>query len=364
MADVVLRSGLTYDRGRIQAALCEMIGAAGGWPRVFRAGARVLLKVNLLAAKSPDRAITTHPEVVGAVVELLRERGCRVFVGDSPGGPVRGVERYWRNCGLLDLAAELDFELVNFEASGSVPKDVNGTRYHIARPMFAYDALVNMCKFKTHMLCRLTCAVKNSFGAVPGLGKAMLHSYAPRPRDLAKHIVNIYSLFRFDLVIMDAILAMDGKGPSTDGNPREDGLLGVATDSVLLDMVMSTLVGLGPTEIDTTREARKRGFGKPWKEITVDGSYTFRDFRIPRTDFYNLVPTFVGSLLRPLMEKVPRSNEKCTACGICERTCPVDAITIADGRALMDRDTCIQCLCCHEMCPENAIDVQGSFRRR
>lgn len=56
-----------------------------------------------------------------------------------------------------------------------------------------FDAIINACKLKTHMLCRITNAIKNAFGIVPGLGKSVIHSYAPGPRDLAEQVVNVWS---------------------------------------------------------------------------------------------------------------------------------------------------------------------------
>lgn len=362
-ADVVIRQGLVYDRPLLVNAIEEMVSSAGGWPAAIRPGARVLLKVNMLAAKAPDRAITTHPEVAAAVAVLLSRRGCSVALGDSPGGAIRGIERYWANCGYEALRTDPGIELVSFEAGGSIAKEAGGIRYHIAKPMYEYDAVINMCKFKTHMYCRLTNALKNSFGAVPGLGKAIIHSYALRPRDLAVHIVNIYSLVRFDLTIMDAIAAMDGKGPGTDGRKRQDGVLAVAGDGVDLDMVMSELVGLGPEAVDTTREARRRGMGRPRDRIVVDGSASFPDFRIPPVWMYNLIPGFLGALVRRFLKTVPASTARCTGCGLCARSCPVQAIEIREGRALMDRRKCIVCLCCHELCPENAIGVRNPLDR-
>lgn len=364
--DVVLRSGFeSYDRNRLIDAISEMVGLAGGWPDSVVPGAKALLKVNMLSAKSPERAITTHPEIVAAMVILLREQGCTVTVGDSPGGAVRGIERYWNNCGYSEIARELDIELVNFEKAGSVEMAVGDRTYNIARPIIQSDVLINMCKFKTHGLCRLTNAVKNAFGAIPGLGKAILHSYGVRPVDFSEYLVDIYELVDFDLTIMDAILAMDGKGPSTDGTPRWDGLLGVSRDGVCLDMVMTELVGLDPLKLYTNRIALERGLGKPREGITVHGleECVLEDFRVPRESFFNLLPSFLGGIARILFKKPPVSTEKCTGCGVCARGCPTGAINIRNGRAVMNRGKCIMCLCCHELCPEQAVKVRIPFGR-
>lgn len=364
MKDVALRQGLDYDRKILVATLGEMVETTGGWPEKAVRGARVLLKVNMLAAKAPERAITTHPEVVAAMAVLLRERGCSVAVGDSPGGAIGGIERYWRNCGFDRLVEDPGVELVSFERAGSIELQSGGRIYRIAKPVLEYDVLINMCKFKTHMYCRLTNAVKNCFGAVPGIGKAIIHSYAVKPRVLAKYIVDIYGLIPFDMVVMDAILSMDGRGPGTDGHPRRDGILGVARDGVLLDMVMSKIAGLRPGELDTTREALKRGMGKPFGEITVDGTAVLPDFDIPETWFYDFVPGFAGALARTFVKTVPAAGSKCTGCGFCAKSCPVGAISVRDGRARMNRRKCIVCLCCHELCPENAIEVRNPLKKR
>jgi uncharacterized protein (DUF362 family)/NAD-dependent dihydropyrimidine dehydrogenase PreA subunit len=328
-------------------------------------GASVLLKVNMLSAKEPERAITTHPEVVAAMTMLLQEEGCRVMVGDSPGGAVKGIERYWRRCGYLEIADELGIELVNFESSGSEEITVGGSRYNLARPLFDADVLINMCKFKTHGICRLTNAVKNAFGAVPGLGKAVIHSHAVRPAALARKVVDIYSAVPFSLHVMDAILAMDGKGPSTDGSPRLDGILGVSSDGVMLDMVMAQLTGMGALKLRTNRAALERGLGKSLEDISVLGmeECSLTDFRVPRENFYNLLPPFLGDLARFLFKRPPSSGENCNGCGVCAEACPAEAIEIVGGRAVMNRRKCIMCLCCHELCPQRAIRVKMPFER-
>ncbi len=47
--------------------------------------------------------------------------------------------------------------------------------------------------------------------------------------------------------------------------------------------------------------------------------------------------------------------EECTSCGICADVCPVEAISLDGGVALIDQDECTQCLVCLDECPVEAI---------
>lgn len=51
-------------------------------------------------------------------------------------------------------------------------------------------------------------------------------------------------------------------------------------------------------------------------------------------------------------------SEQCTGCGTCCDVCPVDAIRIENGRAVITIE-CMDCGACPRVCPEGAIRKQS-----
>jgi NAD-dependent dihydropyrimidine dehydrogenase PreA subunit len=49
-------------------------------------------------------------------------------------------------------------------------------------------------------------------------------------------------------------------------------------------------------------------------------------------------------------------SSKCTGCGACVEVCPVDAIKLDNGKALVG-DECVECGACVNECPNGAIEV-------
>jgi uncharacterized protein (DUF362 family)/NAD-dependent dihydropyrimidine dehydrogenase PreA subunit len=361
-----------YEPARVREAVRRAVDLVGGVSAFVRPGERVLVKPNLLSAKAPDRAITTHPEVIGAVAELVREAGGVPSVGDSPGGAVRGVQRVWRNTGLLELSERGGLPLVSFEASGSA--EVHGAHgsYMIARPALDADAVVSVAKMKTHALTAYTGCVKNMFGVVPGFLKSRLHAEAPRPVPFAHRVVDVFSLVPPRLSVLDAVVAMEGNGPS-GGRPRSVGAVLAGSDAVAVDAVAAAMMGFREGSVPTLRIAAERGLGvASLRDIQVVGvepsSFDLSGFALPDTRFMNLIPDFLVRALEPWIWICPEMSKEwgCRgeACGLCVRSCPVGAVAMEDDRPVVARRDCIECLCCHEVCPEQAVRVRFSWLAR
>jgi len=89
-------------------------------------------------------------------------------------------------------------------------------------------------------------------------------------------------------------------------------------------------------------------------------------FKRPRTGVQRvrMIPSSVPSWITEQLLASPQASSRCTACGVCVENCPVEAITIVDGRARMDLERCIRCYCCHELCPEDAVEFHQSLLAR
>ena len=332
---------------------------------------RVLIKPNLLSAKGPDRAITTHPELVAAVARMVRDHGAAVMIGDSPAGAKTGIQRVWDETGYSEMARRYDFELVSFEASGTRPIAVDTKVYYIAKPALEADLVINMPKLKTHVLTLMTGAVKNMFGVIPGFRKGMYHKEAPTPRRFSRIVVDVFSTVQPELNIMDAVIGMEGDGPAS-GTPRDCGLLLASPDAVALDTVAGHLIGLDPDTVHTTRMAADAGLGIGWMEgIEVLGesleSARIPDFKLTSNRAMEFIPKLAVDLISPFLWLRPKVDEhRCTGCGECVSSCPTKALQVLNGNGLpvVTKELCINCWCCHEICPTDAVYIDRSWLAR
>lgn len=358
----------SYASDELAGALVGVMEPFGGMQSFVSPGDRVLIKPNLLSAKGPERAITTHPNLVEAVAFLVRSCGAEPLVGDSPGGAIRGIERVWKNTGMQEMAERNGLELINFEASGLEEVISGSYTFHIARPVLEADVIINMPKLKTHTLTLLTCGIKNIFGTIPGFRKAGMHKKYPKPAEFSRMLVELFGLVKPALTIVDAVTAMEGNGPSS-GSPRKIGLLLASPDAVAVDAVAGDLVGFRRGQIDTTSMADEAGIGTAELgriRIVGDGAGVRPEgFELPSNRGMRLIPGPLARMMAPLVWlKLEIDPGRCTRCRLCLDSCPVKTIEDRNGVIAVKHEKCIQCMCCHELCPECAIDIRMSLLAR
>ncbi len=363
MQTVSLERSLTYDYPTVRSAMERLLMPLGGMGAFVRPGERVLLKPNMLSAKPPEAAVTTHPSVLRAAIELVREAGAIALVGDSPG--VGGIRRVAERSGMLTVVEETGATLVPFEETREAAGGGTFRRFALARPYLEADRVINLPKLKTHEMMTMTCAVKNLFGAVVGAEKPAWHLQAGADRELfARMLLEIYLLRQPDLTIVDAVVAMEGNGPAS-GDPRRVGLLMAGANAVAIDVIAAEIAGIPKKLLFVERQAERLGVaGADRARIATVGlspdEIGAAPFRLPPlADVQFGLPRFLRERLRHHLTTRPVPiPEKCRLCGICRDACPPRAMEIRDGRLLIDYRRCIRCFCCRELCPDGALTVR------
>ncbi len=368
---------VTYEPAAVDRALRAVLTPLGGMSAFVTPGARVVLKPSLLMPSAPERAICTHPEIIRSAARLAREAGAAVVeVTDSPG--MGTATRCARRLGLVDsdLLAVKDAG----EGTDVAPAGAPFHRVKLIARLLAADLVINLPKAKTHGQMVVTAAVKNTFGAVVGMEKAQWHFRAGRsPEDFARLVLYIHGLVKPRLSILDAVVGMEGNGPSA-GDPRPLGFLVASEDAHALDAVLAQIWGLASHQVPTLAVARDLGLLPSFDQIETVGPPARLDDLRPRPA-WRLArpaplrgfggPAWLSAFLERLMALRPEIDRgECVACGECVRLCAAHAIALTAGgaasgpTAAIDRERCIACFCCQEMCPEGAVRVSAGLAAR
>ncbi len=382
-SSVFVRRCEDYNEEKLYLVLKESFDSLGIDNTMFD-GKKVLLKPNLVMAKQPDAAATTHPAFARAAARLVLELGAAsVTLADSPGGPFNDtyVSVVYNTCGMKAAAADDLFTLnKNFGFSEVHTSGVKLKTMNVLDAVLQADVILDLCRLKTHSLTGMSCAVKNLFGVIPGVEKFQMHSNFPEVGNFSEMLVDLaqYVTQNKDFVaICDAIVSMEGNGPS-HGIPKKTGMVLVSKSPFSLDVIGERIM-FGEKTDDTAvikylDIAAGRGImPRSWQDIEVLGAtdYEVFDFAPPDTGAGYLLknlPNFLGGKLVDVFSARPVINEKkCVGCGRCADSCPKKTIRLGrrgeKGKkiAIIFRENCIKCYCCQELCPIGAVDTKQNF---
>jgi uncharacterized protein (DUF362 family)/NAD-dependent dihydropyrimidine dehydrogenase PreA subunit len=318
---------------------------------------KVLLKPNLLSGKAPEKAVNTHPDFIKALAEVLLDKGCSVFVGDSPG--YESTEKALKKSGIMDVVDRLGLGVATFDKA--IVKQNRGISPYreivLGEDPADYDVIINLPKLKTHIMMGLTAGVKNIFGFIPALSKAKWHLRCGTDSNLfASLLIDIYLLVKPTITILDGIIAMDTDGPS-HGRTRNLGLIALATDALAMDSYLETLLRV-PYRLPVTSVASEHGL-IPEYSLIDKGVAAINDFVMPATMSQEWGGHhLVREVTRQVFTKKPKCNfSACNACKTCVNVCAAGALTFRGDKITFDYGKCIRCYCCAEMCPTGAIRV-------
>lgn len=368
--DVVIVPCADYAPERVRAALENLIALAGGLDWV-RPGMRIGIKANLVSAMTPESAATTHPALIEALADMLRARGATPVVGDSPGGLFNAahLNKVYAVSGMDQTGADLNRD---YSAREVVLPDAKRCKTAaVTAWLLDCDGIINFAKLKSHGMMGLSAAAKNLFGSIPGTRKPEYHFRFPDPGDFADMLVDLDEFWKPRLNLVDAVVAMEGNGP-TAGSPKHVGCLLAGENPHRIDLLCAALIGLDPGTVPTLRAAQARGLCPTGlEELRVDGPWqalVAHDFSIITQrnglQFQNAMGggrrgvLYSKLLSRAIAARPGVERERCVGCGKCRQICPAKAITMKRGKPVINRAACIRCFCCQEFCPKGAMKVR------
>lgn len=373
---VSLKKCLSYSPEELNKALDELLSPLGGFQAFVKPGEKIFLKINLLGPYPPEKAVTTHPELIRAVIKKIKEAGGKPLIGDSPGGRdnEKRIDKILQSTGLKEVceSENVEFVLLDRKVEKVEVTEVANPRYpylEIGKEILQADGVISLPKLKTHSFMKLTGAVKVLFGCIPGIKKAEYHLRIAERMDFAELLIEIFLKVNPRLSIMDGIIAMEGEGPSA-GEPYPLNLLLASSDSVVLDIIASQIIGFEPEEVYTNAVAKNLGLWQSLEEIEIAGEslneLKATDFKLPQKDLFDSIPPALRHFLRNRTTAKPVLGypERCTACRTCEKNCPAQAIKMENKKPAFDYQKCIRCYCCHELCPEKALRLSYPFLSR
>jgi uncharacterized protein (DUF362 family) len=331
----------------------SLLNPLGTLKKYINKGDRVLLKLNLLNASTPEKRVTTDPSIVKKTAEAVLKTGGIPFIGDSPSGQFtkRRLKKVYKKAGLLELSHELGIEL-NYNTRTTKVPIPNGKllkKTTLCDFILQADKIIAIPKIKTHSYMIMTLATKIMYGSIPGLNKAKYHSLYIKRSSFADILIDTLSITKPDLIIMDGIIGMQGNGPA-GGTAVKLKILLASENAYAMDITVCKILNIEPVGIPILKQAKVRDL---WpKEIIFP---LLKPDDVKYTKF--ILPSTAGYILtgRKTPQRLPKITQKCTSCGLCQEICPKNAIKNKLEGAEIYYNKCIRCYCCHEICPENAI---------
>lgn len=272
-ARVAVAQARSYDRAHVRRQVQALLDGLGGLEDVVSPGDRVAIKVNLTGGTTfepPEEGLpatesfVTHPEVVRALGELLRDAGAReLFV-------VEAVYEWasYQLWGYEEVATAIGASLIDLNdahpysdfAATAVGKDWFIYENFVFNPILTeVDAFISVAKMKCHWSSGVTHSMKNLIGLVPASYYRLEETHSWRSalhgpgqvfkRRLPRVITDLNRARPIHLALIDGIkTAAGGEGPWIPGFASvQPQVLIAGKDPVATDAVATATMGFDPT---------------------------------------------------------------------------------------------------------------------
>jgi uncharacterized protein (DUF362 family) len=220
---------------------------------------QVLIKINFITDKTWETGATTDPIVVEAIIRKLENLHLKTYVVESD-ATITNADKAFEKTGMKEMCDRNGIEWLNLRyvkdrvkieiPNGEALKSITVPR------IVTESAIISAAKLKTHLNTTVTLGMKNMFGLLPDKLKGKYHM-----KGISKVVVDINSVLRSALTVIDGFVGMEGRGP-VDGTPVQMNLIIAGKDPVATDATAARVMGFNPYEIKHIRKAHERRLGR------------------------------------------------------------------------------------------------------
>jgi uncharacterized protein (DUF362 family) len=310
------------DLGVLKASVRQIFKLLDQTEQVIQ-GKSILIKPNITAENAKwQNGVVTNPHLIRAIVEVLSEMGPKnILIGEAT-AVGSNVKKAFDLMGYREIAEETGAILVDlydepFVAVPVIDSDLNDC-LEVSKIVIEADFLINVPVLKTHVAAGITACMKNLMGTISKEQKKKFHF-----NGLAESVVDLNSIVKPNLLIVDGTIAGEGDGPMSV-EPVGFRTLIAGTNSRVVDIVCAQVMGFEPTEIDMLNIAEAR-----WGQILPG------DIEVVGADIKNVARPFRRAA--DAIQHCEAIDFHCeNACNICSGVIEV-AIRRAQSMDLLDK---------------------------
>jgi uncharacterized protein (DUF362 family) len=234
-------------------------------------GRKVLIKPNAGRVALPGQGVTTHPSVVEATIDHLREMGTNdIVIGESCIFGVNAQEAF-QMTGMKGVSEKKGVRLIDLDRFAPMEISIPGgkviQKVKVPALLKQFDYIISIPVMKTHMHTQVTLSIKNMKGLLWRKEKARFHQLrcdgeitrGHRELDLA---ISEMALVLFPhLAVIDGTVGMEGMGPAY-GTPKKAGIVVVGNNPLSADAVATRLMGFDPRDVPHLKLLAEKGLGE------------------------------------------------------------------------------------------------------
>ena len=254
------------------------------WKTQVKTDSTIFIKPNFTFPYYKE-GITTTPELLKSLLEIIKDRADNVIVGESDGGNYSfSADAAFKGHGMYEICRDTGVELVNLSKLPSkfIEDKIQGKEVKVQLPKLlleGIDCFISVPVLKVHVMTGVTLSIKNLWGCHPDTMRCLQH------QNFGYKITLITKLLDPKIVVIDGIYALDGHGPMY-GEQVKMNLILTANNPVVADALGAEIMGIPLKKAKHIVIAEREGIGiANLREVKINNDWEQfkRQFQIRKT---------------------------------------------------------------------------------